>query len=333
MTAYLDRAVEIARTQRPHPNPRVGAVVVDPHGAVVGEGSHEGPGLPHAEVNALAAAGMAARGSTVYVTLEPCNHDGRTGPCVEALLEAGIAEVVIGALDPNPDVRGGGAAALRESGVDVRLVEEPDERADPGYFHAHRTGLPLVTLKAAMTLDGATAALDGTSQWITNQSSRRDAHRLRSRSDAVVVGAGTVIADDPALTVRLDGFTGPQPVPIVIKGTRPLPSDAQVLDRAIVFEPAPDGRVDLEAMLRDLAKRGLFDVLVEGGSTLAGSIWQAGLVDRGVFYLAGKIAGGAGRPALDRAFETLSDAADVRIVDLALLDGDVRLEFDVHRNH
>lgn len=306
---------------------------MDTGGRVAGEGSHEGPGLPHAEVVALDAAGRHARGATLYVTLEPCNHHGRTGPCVEPIIESGIATVVIGAEDPNPRVAGGGIAALQEAGVDVQVVSPAMEQSDPGYFHFHRTGRPLVTLKSAFTLDGATAALDGTSQWITSEASRLDAHRLRAASDAIVVGAGTVRVDDPALTVRLPGFHGPQPVPVVLAGRGELPSDRRVLKRdPIVATPGPTGWVDIGQLLSDLAGRGHLDVLVEGGATVARSFWADDLVDRGVFYLGAKIAGGAGRPVLDGPFATIGEAREVTIVAVDRLGGDVRLEFDVHGN-
>ena len=329
----LPRAVALARTKQPHPNPKVGALVVTPDGRVVGEGAHRGPGFPHAEIDALAEAGQDASGSTLVVTLEPCNHQGRTGPCVEAILDAGVAVVVVGAPDPNPDVTGGGIETLRAAGVQVEVHDPPILDSDPAYFHYHRSGLPAVTLKAALTVDGAVAALDGTSQWITNEAARRDAHRERARADAIIVGAGTVLADDPALTVRLDGYDGRQPVPVVVKGGRDLPPSAKVVERgALVYEPESGGRVALRPMLEDLARRGHLEVLVEGGPLLARAFWEQGLVDRGVFYLGAKIAGGAGRPVLDGPFATLGDARDVDIVAVDQLDGDVRLEFHVHRD-
>lgn len=308
-------------------------MVVAPTGAVIGAGSHEGPGSDHAEVVALQQAGIAAQGASLYVTLEPCNHRGRTGPCVEAVIGAGIHRVIVGARDPNRTVTGGGVEALRAAGIEVELSDPSDESSDPGYFHYHRTGLPLVTLKAALTLDGAVAALDGTSQWITSEATRADAHRLRAQSDAVVVGAGTVRADDPRLTVRLPGFDGPQPVPVILKGRSALTDDRQLMGRdPIIADPGPDGRVDLDALMRDLAAAGHLDVLIEGGPTVARSFWEEGLVDRGIFYFGSKIAGGAGRTVFDGPFGTLDDARSVTIVAVDQLAGDVRLEFDVHRN-
>lgn len=269
----------------------------------------------------------------MYVTLEPCNHVGRTGRCVDAIIEAGVARVVMAARDPNPHVAGGGAERLREAGVKVDTVSPADESSDPAYFHFHRTGLPLVTLKAALTLDGAVAAVDGSSQWITSEASRRDGHRLRASSDAIVVGAGTVRADDPELTVRVTGFAGPQPVPVIVRGTQDLPPTARLLRRdPLIAEPAEDGVVDLVALAKRLGNRGLLDVLVEGGPRLARSFWDAGLVNRGVFYFGAKIAGGQGMAPLAGIFSTLGDARGVSIVSIDRLDGDVRLEFDVHGN-
>lgn len=329
----MREAVRLARATRPHPNPRVGAVIVDGSGRVVGSGSHRGPGESHAEVVALDDAGPAAAGSTLFVTLEPCNHHGRTGPCVDAIVASGVQEVVVAARDPNPHVRGGGVEALRAAGVTVRLIEPPDESSDPAYFHFQRTGRPLVTLKAALTLDGSVAALDGTSQWITNETSRADAHRLRSESDAIVVGAGTVRADDPLLTVRLADYDGGQPVPVVVQGRQSIPPDRRILSRDVVMaQPGEDGSVDLAALLENLGAAGHFDVLIEGGPTLARSFWNADLVDRGVFYFGAKLAGGMGRPALDGLFSSLGEARNVTIVAVDQLDGDVRLEFDVHGN-
>ncbi|MGH8875215.1 MAG: bifunctional diaminohydroxyphosphoribosylaminopyrimidine deaminase/5-amino-6-(5-phosphoribosylamino)uracil reductase RibD, partial [Acidimicrobiia bacterium] len=227
----MRRAIDLARPNRTHPNPRVGAVVVAPDGTVVGEGAHPGAGLPHAEALALAAAGDAAAGATLYVTLEPCGHHGRTPPCTETVVASGVRRVVVGVTDPDPRVAGAGLARLRATGLEVTVgvLEAEVEALDPAYFHHRRTGLPLVTLKAAITLDGQAAAQDGTSQWITGPEARADAHRLRAEADALMVGAGTLRVDDPLLTVRLDGYEGPQPVPVVVAGRRPLPASARAL--------------------------------------------------------------------------------------------------------
>lgn len=328
----MQEAHALAQLSFPHPNPRVGAVVVGDSG-VLGRGRHLGPGTAHAEVMALEAAGARARGARLFVTLEPCNHRGLTPPCVEAIVESGISEVIVATRDPNPDVAGGGVEALRAAGIDVHVLDPPDESSDPAYFHYHRTGRSRMTLKAALTLDGAVAALDGTSQWITGEASRADAHQLRAQSDAIIVGAGTVRVDDPLLTVRLSNFAGRQPTPVVVKGSRPIPEASRIFSRdPVVAEPRHDGRVDLEELARELASLGHLDVLIEGGPTLAQAFWEAGLVDRGVFYLAGKIAGGSGKSVFGGPFSTLEHAQAVTIVAIDQLDGDVRLEFDVHRN-
>ncbi len=337
----MEEACALARKLHPHPNPRVGALVVAADGTVVGRGAHEARGALHAEILALREAGDAARGSTVVVTLEPCKHQGTTPPCTEALIAAGVSRVVVGVGDPDERVSGAGIAALRDAGIDVVMGPDPDaaEEVDPGHFHHRRTGRPLVTLKLAMTLDGQTAGADGSSQWITCEEARRDAHVLRSRSDAVAVGAGTILADDPRLTVRLAGFTGPQPVPVVIAGRRPLPAAATIFGRdPIVYAAAPidvpgevvvvgDGaRVDLDAVLTDLGKREVVDLLVEGGPTLAAGFEQAGLVDRMVLYLAGVVAGGVGRPAFEGVFETISAQRKVEILDVRRIGPDIRVE-------
>lgn len=338
----MDRAVQLAKAFQPHPNPRVGAVIVDDDGRILGEGAHERPGLPHAEPLAIAAAGTLARGATMYVTLEPCHHQGRTGPCTAAIIEAGLRKVVVGASDPDPVVSGRGLEALRSAGIEVTFEAPGLEDVDPGYFHHRRTGRPRFTLKSALTLDGQVAARDGSSRWITGEEARLDGHRLRADSDAVLVGAGTVFADDPRLDVRVPGYRGPQPRPVVIAGARPLPPDARVLRRgALIIDSGAgsqpgevvsvpqgeNGRVDLAASARVMGDLGLVDVLIEGGPTLAGNMWAAGLVDRGVWYFGARLAGGVGRPALAGVFETLEQAASVRIVDVRTVGSDLRVEF------
>jgi len=343
----MTKALALASAHRPHPNPRVGAVVLSPDGRVVGEGAHRSAGHDHAEVVALAEAGEHARGGTVVVTLEPCDHHGQTPPCTVALIVAGVGRVVVGALDPDPRVSGQGAKRLRAAGIDVEigLMADEIELADPAYFHHRRTGRPRVTLKAAATLDGQTAAADGDSQWITGPEARQDGHRLRAASDAIMIGAGTLIADDPALDVRLDGYEGAQPRPIIVAGSRPLPGGAQIWGRdpivvttkdqggpgeALVVPPGPDGLPNLEVTLSSLARMGLLDVLVEGGPSLAGALWQARLVDRGVFYLGGNVAGGLGQPVFASTWPTLSAATPVEIIAVEQLGSDLKVTFLTH---
>jgi len=338
----MREAIALAVGTRPHPNPRVGALVLSRDGLLVGRGVHAGPGSPHAEVLALEEAGDRAAGGTLVVSLEPCDHTGRTPPCTEAVLASGVARVLVGVEDPDPRVAGQGLARLRAAGLEVRcgVAAEEAEALDPGYFHHRRTGRPRVTMKAALTLDGWAAAADGTSQWITSEESRADGHRLRAAADAVMIGSGTVLADDPALTVRLPGYSGAQPRPVVVAGRRPLPPGARVWERhpvvlapaaaaypaEVVPVPGPDG-VDLAAGLATLGERGLLDVLVEGGPTLAGALLRANLVDRGVFYLGARLGGGEGKPALAGTFATLAHSRQVRIESVAALGPDVRIEF------
>jgi len=312
---WMTLSLELAATSRPHPNPRVGAVVVDSDGALAGRGSHVGPGTPHAEFLALEEAGDRARGATLYVTLEPCVHYGRTPPCVDAILAAGISRVVVAIVDPDPRVSGRGLERLEDAGVEVVLgiEEEAAQRLDPGYFSHRRTGLPWVILKAAATLDGQVAATDGTSKWITSDVARQDAHELRAEVDAVVVGAGTVRTDDPLLDVRLPDYAGPQPVPVIVAGKHPLPADARVLSRDPIVLRSEGSPVDLTEGLRSLADKGLLHILVEGGPTLAASLLQEGLVNRVVLYLAPSLAGGTGYGLFNAAFHTLGDAHPVRI--------------------
>jgi diaminohydroxyphosphoribosylaminopyrimidine deaminase/5-amino-6-(5-phosphoribosylamino)uracil reductase len=321
----MAQAAEVARQTHPHPNPRVGAVVLNDAGEIVGLGSHVGPGSPHAEVVALAQAGESSRGSTVVVTLEPCRHYGRTPPCVDALLGAGVARVVVGALDPDPRVQGTGIARLKEEGVEVVMDVGPGEEVDPAYFHYRRTGLPQVTLKLAATLDGQVAAADGTSQWITGTEARDDAHRLRAQVDAIMVGAGTVIADDPLLDVRLPDHDGFQPRPVVIVGERPLPGDARIWTRDPLVIETADG--NLRDALRVVAGEGLLDLLVEGGPRLARSLWTEDLVDRGVFYFGAMVAGGIGLSLFEGVWSTLEAARSVTVISVTRLGDDLRVDF------
>lgn len=323
---YVRRAIELAtRSPLPDPNPRVGAVLVAPDGTVVGEGWHHGAGTPHAEVEALEAAGPAARGATAYVSLEPCNHTGRTGPCAVALVEAGVARVVYAQPDPNPDAAGG-AGTLRAAGVEVLggLLAEESEQVNRVWTRAVRLGRPFVTWKVAATLDGRTAAPDGTSQWITSPESRADVHRLRALCDAVVVGTGTALADDPRLTVRHDDGTLAERQPLrVVLGDRPVPPGAHLrsTEAATLFVPGHDPRAALAA----LDRAGVRHVWLEGGATLAAAFLREGLVDEVVTYLAPVLLGG-GRPLVgDLGITTLAEALPFDLTDVTRVGTDVRL--------
>ena len=342
----MRRAIALSVQAHPHPNPRVGAVILDAHGNIIAEGFHARPGEPHAERAALAALGSPPPpGSTMVVTLEPCAHHGRTPPCTEAILESRIERVVVGAVDPDPRNRGVGIEILRDSGVEVvtGVAAADVEAADPAYFHHRRTGRPLVTLKTAMTLDGQTATKDGTSQWITTEDARLDSHSLRADQDAVLVGAGTLRSDDPALTVRLPGYDGPQPTAVVLAGDSPLPADARLWSRpdtivvsarphdlpiqVVEVAPGDDGLPHPNAVLEALGERGLLGVLVEGGAVIAETFWRHGLVDRGVTYIGAKVAGGVGRGVMTGEWRTFSDARPVEITGVRRLGTDLRIDW------
>lgn len=342
--SVMGRAIEVAGQYRTHPNPRVGAVIVNTSGEVVGEGFHTGPGNDHAEAMAIASAGDRTVGATMYVTLEPCNHHGRTPPCVDAIAAAGVHHVIVGTVDPDTRVSGSGISALIDAGVKVTAWDSPGqaEAVDPAYFHHRRTGLPFVTLKYAMTLDGSVAAEDGTSQWITSPGARDDAHRLRAGVDAVIVGAGTLRKDDPGLDVRLEGYDGPQPRPVVLAGVESLPEGARLLERDPLLVTTEDGPSwegaevlvvdgdrypDPMAAARALADYGYLDLLLEGGSTVTSSWWKAGLVNRGFVYLGAKVGGGRGVEPMAGNFPTIGKALAVEVVDVRLVGSDVRIEF------
>ncbi len=288
----MARALELAAQGPRGLNPQVGAVILSPEGETLAEGWHRGAGTPHAEVDALSKLSPgAAHGATAVVTLEPCNHTGRTGPCALALIEAGVSRVVY-ALDDPGAVSGGGAERLRAAGVSVESGEQAEAAHDliDGWLTAQRLGRPHVTVKWAQSLDGRAAAADGTSQWITGAEARADVHRRRAAADAIAVGTGTVLSDDPALTARdgaalLDG----QPVPVVI-GTRATPEDAAVRNHPQT--PLFYDTHDLDAVLADLHARGIQSVFVEGGPTLASSFVAAGLADRVLAYIAPVLLGG-----------------------------------------
>lgn len=314
-------AASAAARRRSSPNPWVGCVVVSEGGEVVGEGATEPPGGRHAEVVALEVAGEAARGGTLYVTLEPCSHEGRTPPCVGRLQEAGLARVVVGVNDPDPRVAGEGISYLERAGIEVAtgvLAGEVEDNLAP-YLAHRRSGRPYVVLKLALTLDGRLAAPDGSSKWITGKEARADAHELRADSDAVLVGAGTVRADDPELTARLEGEpAGRQPLRVVLGRA---PSEARL-------RPALELSGDLRGVLDELGRRGVMQLLVEGGAAVAGDFHRSGLVDRYVFYLAPALLGGEdGRPAFaGPGAATMAEAFRGELVAVRRLGPDLRVD-------
>lgn len=327
--AAMHRALALGETVRGRtsPNPAVGAVVLRPDGSLAGEGATAPAGGPHAEVNALAAAGADARGATVVVTLEPCAHTGRTSPCTEALIEAGVAKVIYAVTDPNP-VASGGAAALTDAGVEVVAgMAEADAAAGAlrPWLHAMRTGRPYVTWKYAATLDGRSAAADRTSRWITGPVARADVHALRGVVDAIVVGSGTVLADDPQLTVRdEDGTPNPhQPLRVVLDRRHRTPQSARVLDQSaetLVLDTAVP-----RFALKALFDRGVRHVLLEGGPTVAGAFVEAHCVDEVVAYLAPKLLGDGPHALGHSGVETIADAVTLDVTDMERLGDDLKL--------
>ncbi len=315
--AYMARALQLAQRglYTTDPNPRVGCVIVR-DGHLIGEGWHERAGAAHAEIHALNAAGEKARGATAYVSLEPCCHHGRTPPCTEALIQAGIARVVCAMSDPNPRVAGQGLAALTAAGLRVEsgLMQAQAEALNPGFIRRMRRALPYVRAKLAASLDGRTALANGASQWITGEAARADVQALRARSSAILTGIGTVLADDPSLTVRAFDI-GRQPLRVVVDGRLRMPATANMLrlpgttlvvtardDAAasqrlveagaeVLLLPAESGRVDLAALMRHLALRQVNELMVEAGPGLCGALLAAHLVDELVIYYAPHILG------------------------------------------
>ncbi|WP_049766315.1 bifunctional diaminohydroxyphosphoribosylaminopyrimidine deaminase/5-amino-6-(5-phosphoribosylamino)uracil reductase RibD [Syntrophobacter fumaroxidans] len=355
---FMKRALRLAAkgAGRTSPNPMVGAVVVRGE-TTVAEGFHEFVGGPHAEVNALRQAGDKARGATLYVTLEPCNHQGRTPPCTRAVLDSGVATVVIGMEDPNPGVRGGGASFLRSHGLRVHAgILEKECRALNQPFIKHvTTGLPYVTLKAAVTLDGAIASSSGDSKWISNERSRKFAHHLRCISDGVLIGIGTALADDPLLSARIKRRPAcRQPVRIVLDSRLRLPLESALVRTAAEFplmvvcgRDAPPtrekalvdagaevmrlssgkGGIHLPELLRALGSKGLCSLLVEGGATVLGAFLDNGLADDFHFFYAPKVLGDpAGTPMVrGRGRERMADAVPVFDVRVRRFGEDVML--------
>ena len=348
---FMARALRLAESglYSATPNPRVGCVLVR-DGSIVGEGWHEKAGGPHAEVHALQSAGDLARGAAAYVTLEPCSHHGRTPPCCEALLAAGIERVVGAMQDPNPLVAGQGLAWLRDAGlaVDCGLLANEARELNIGFVSRMERGRPWVRLKAAASLDGRTALENGSSQWITGPDARRDGHRWRARACAILTGIGTVRDDDPQLTVR-DVDTARQPLRVVVDSRLEIDPSARVLQgervlvvaavenhllasiieargAEVIFLPNDAGKVDLQALMRELAKRGINELHVEAGFKLNGSLLREGLVDELVLYLAPSLLGDASRGLFHLpALEDLAEKRTLQWRDVRQVGGDLRV--------
>ncbi len=358
---WMSRALELAARglYTTEPNPRVGCVLVQGEN-LVGEGWHVQAGEGHAEVNALAQAGARARGATAYVTLEPCSHTGKTPPCADALIKAGVSRVVAAMQDPNPLVAGQGLQRLRDAGiaVDCGLLEAQAQELNPGFIKRMQQGLPWVRVKLAMSLDGRTAMASGESKWITGPAARADVQRLRARSGAVISGADSVLLDDSALTVRASELGLPldeasaavqrQPLRVLIDSLRRVPlgqrffretgptlvistsaeqaaESYQAIGSELLALPGDDGKVDLPTVLRTLAERGCNEVLVEAGAALSGAFWRAGLVDELIVYMAPRLLGSQARPLMQLPFESMSEAMDVAVSDMRAIGQDWRI--------
>lgn len=355
---HMAHAIQLAKRglYTTDPNPRVGCVIVR-DGRIVGEGWHQRAGGPHAEVHALTAAGKQARGATAYVSLEPCCHQGRTPPCSAALIEAGIARVVAAMPDPNPRVAGQGGADLQKAGihVDMGLLQAESEQLNPGFIARMTRGRPYVRVKLAASLDGRTALASGASKWITGEAARADVQHLRARSSAILTGIGTVLADDPSLTVR-DLDIGRQPLRVVLDGHLRMRVDARMLslpgktlvvtatadaDRAgalrragadVVILPAGPDRADVTGLMQLLAEREVNEVLVEAGATLCGALLQAGLVDELVVYLAPHLLGNTAHGMFDvPALDSMQDRFALEVQDVRAVGRDWRVTARVTR--
>ncbi len=355
---YMWLALDLARQGlgRTSPNPVVGAVIVK-NGEILGTGYHQAAGTPHAEIHALQNAGERAEGATLYVTLEPCVHHGKTPPCTDRIIEAGIKKVVISMVDPNPLVSGSGVKALEEAGIKVKIsvLEDKARILNEVFIKYITTGLPFVTSKSAMSLDGKIATRRGFSRWITSEKSREYAHQVRNRVDGIMVGIGTVLADDPRLTARVEGEETRDPVRIIVDSYARLPLESRVVrmsgqsSRTILAttDLAPpdkvkalsdlgvevfkgeviDKAVDLRGLMKYLGEEGICSILVEGGSTLNYSLVKEGLIDKVLFFVAPKIIGGNGAPTPvgGEGIDFLDDAWQVQDLKVKQLGDDVLL--------
>ena len=358
MTAldYMKRALELAGKGKgfTSPNPCVGAVVVK-NGHIIGEGYHKGAGLPHAEVEALDAAGTGAEGASLYVTLEPCNHFGKTPPCTHKIINSKIKKVIIGCKDPNPFVSGGGIKHLRENAVQVEhgiLKEEAQELIEDFIWYVRNNKTPFVILKSASTLDGTTGTRTGDSQWITNEVSRAYVHQLRHEVDAILIGSGTLHGDDPSLTARIKGFKTNNPIRVILDTHLTIHETAKVLtqdspDRTIIVThpdspeerknrirklgatilevPLKDKRLDLKELMIRLGRMSVLSLMIEGGGTVAGSALQAGIVNKVMLFMAPKLLGGNdGKPIFNvKGPEYIKDAIELKKMKLSHFADDI----------
>ncbi|MFP4255714.1 MAG: bifunctional diaminohydroxyphosphoribosylaminopyrimidine deaminase/5-amino-6-(5-phosphoribosylamino)uracil reductase RibD [Desulfobacterales bacterium] len=354
---YMKTALELAEKGRgwTSPNPMVGAVIVK-NDRITGRGWHETPGGPHAEVNAISDAGGETSGATMYVTLEPCNHHGRTPPCTEAIIAAGISRVVCAMPDPNPEVKGGGASYLASCGIEVEtgLYEQEARRLNEFFIKFTSTGRPFVILKSASTLDGKIASRTGDSKWVTGPAARRHVHLLRHWTDAILVGINTVRSDDPSLTARLEEQSTSDPVRVILDTRLSIPEDARVLTQSssartiiaagssadpekarrlentgakVLRLPHGQGGVDLNALMEQLGRISITSVLVEGGSMVSGAFFSARLVDKVCFFYAPRILGGDGIPICSGpAPRLMASASGVRDIRISRFDHDIMVE-------
>lgn len=349
--AFMARALQLAERGlfTTTPNPRVGCVIVK-NNEIIGEGWHQKAGSPHAEIHALMQAGMAAQGATVYVTLEPCSHHGRTPPCADALIGTGVARVVAAMQDPNPHVSGSGLARLKAAGIaaECGLMEAQARTLNEGFIKRMALGHPFVRVKTASSLDGKTALSSGESKWITGEAARADVHRLRARSCAILTGIGTVLADNPQMNVRgIDGAR--QPVKVIVDSTLQTPPDAAILQGAktilacvaadthkaaaleaagaeILYLPGEHSQVNLPALLSQLAQKGINEVLTEAGSRLNGALFEAGLVDEWVQYVAPCLLGTNARPLFTLAGPaSMAQRLNWQLADQRMVGRDIRL--------
>ena len=349
--AHMAHALQLAARGQfsTQPNPRVGCVLVK-NGSVIAEGWHAVAGGVHAEIHALQQTGINASGTTAYVTLEPCSHHGKTGPCCDALIQAGITRVVYGMQDPNPQVSGNGLQKLRDAGitVDGPLLEKQAQEMNPGFIKRMQSGLPFVRVKMAMSLDGRTAMTSGESQWITGEHARHDVQKLRAQSCAIITAASTVLSDNAQLTVRdqeyLAELGARRPLRVLLDQHAHLALDARIFDEQAPTLwctnkpvsanlpahiqhwqlPVQHHRANLYALLTELAQRGCNDVLVEAGATLAGSFLQEKLADEMIIYMAPKLLGSTARPLFTLPFDSMNEAHNLKILDVRAVGDDWR---------